>query len=79
MSVDIAILFRYQKPSGSDETLLATANTYLVSRPGLALTAGDTVDFKRLRGLPLSGVDQGGQQGLPAGEHRREALRSDRA
>jgi LysR family transcriptional regulator, nitrogen assimilation regulatory protein len=52
-SVDIAILFRYQKPSGSDETLLATANTYLVSRPGLALTAGDTVDFKRLRGLPL--------------------------
>ena len=52
-SVDLAILFRYQKPSGSDEALLATANTYLVSRPGLALTAGDTVDFKRLKDVPL--------------------------
>lgn len=52
-SVDLAILFRHQKPSGPDETLLATANTYLVSRPGLALTAGNTVDFKRLEDLPL--------------------------
>jgi LysR family nitrogen assimilation transcriptional regulator len=52
-AVDMAILFRYEKPTGSDETLLSTANTYLVSRPGLSLTYADTVDFKRLEGLPL--------------------------
>ena len=52
-SVDLAILFRYEKPNGQDETLLATANTYLVSSPGLPLTTGDTIDFKRLEGLPL--------------------------
>ncbi len=52
-AVDMAILFRYEKPTGSDETLLSTANTYLVSCPGLSLTYSDTVDFKRLEGLPL--------------------------
>ncbi len=52
-SVDLAILFRFEKPNGQDETLLATANTYLVSSPGLPLTAADTIDFKRLEGLPL--------------------------
>lgn len=52
-SVDMAILFRYDKPSNADETLLATASTYLVSRPGLPLTLGDTVEFRRLEGLPL--------------------------
>ena len=52
-SVDLAILFRFEKPNGQDETLLATASTYLVSSPGLALTAGETIDFKRLEGLPL--------------------------
>ena len=52
-SVDLAILFRYEKPNGQDETLLATANTYLVSSPGLSLTQGGTIDFKRLEGLPL--------------------------
>ncbi len=52
-SVDLAILFRFEKPNGQDETLLATASTYLVSSPGLPLTRGDTVDFKRLEGLPL--------------------------
>ena len=51
--VDLAILFRYDRPSGPDEHLLATASTYLVSRPGLPLTAGETLDFKRLEGLPL--------------------------
>lgn len=51
--VDMAILFRYKKPSGNDETLLATASTYLVSSPGLSLTYSETVDFKRLEGLPL--------------------------
>jgi DNA-binding transcriptional LysR family regulator len=49
----MAILFRYDKPHNSDETLLATASTYLVSRPGLPLTQTDTVEFRRLEGLPL--------------------------
>jgi len=52
-SVDMAILFRYDKPRTPDETLLSTASTYLVSRPGLSLTHGDTVEFRRLEGLPL--------------------------
>lgn len=52
-SVDMAILFRYDNPSGTDETLLVTASTYLVSSPGLSLTHGDTVEFRRLEGLPL--------------------------
>jgi len=52
-SVDMAILFRYDKPSSQDEVLLSTAHTYLVSSPGLSLTFADTVDFKRLEGLPL--------------------------
>ena len=52
-SVDMAILFRYEKPHSHDEVLLSTASTYLVSSPGLSLTYGETVDFKRLEGLPL--------------------------
>ncbi len=52
-SVDMAILFRYDKPSTTDETLLASASTYLVSSPGLSLTHGETVEFRRLEGLPL--------------------------
>ena len=52
-SVDMAILFRYEKPHSHDEVLLSTASTYLVSCPGLSLTYGETVDFKRLEGLPL--------------------------
>ena len=51
--VDMAILFRYEMPRSADETLLATANTYLVSSPGLPLTNGSTVEFKRLEGIPL--------------------------
>lgn len=52
-SVDLAILFRYDKPATADDTLLVTASTYLVSSTGLSLTLGETVDFKRLQGLPL--------------------------
>ncbi len=51
--VDMAILFRYQGPRNPDEILLTTASTYLVSRPGLALTLSATVEFRRLEGLPL--------------------------
>lgn len=52
-AVDMAILFRYDKPSTPDETLLVTASTYLVSSPGFSLTTGESVEFKRLEGLPL--------------------------
>jgi LysR family nitrogen assimilation transcriptional regulator len=52
-SVDMAILFRFEKPSGPEETLLATANTYLVSKPGAPLTQHSTIDFKKLEGVPL--------------------------
>lgn len=52
-SVDMAILFRYNRPSGTDEKLLATADTYLLSRPGDPLTAKATIDFARLEGLRL--------------------------
>ena len=52
-SVDMAILFRFDKPGTADETLLSSASTFLVSSPGLPLTQGETVDFKRLEGLPL--------------------------
>ncbi|CAM8644970.1 LysR Transcriptional regulator [Comamonadaceae bacterium] len=51
--VDMAILFRFDKPSGQDETLLATATTYLVSKPGAPLTQHATVDFKKLEGVAL--------------------------
>jgi DNA-binding transcriptional LysR family regulator len=52
-AVDMAILFRYEKPTGDDEKLLASAGTYLVSRPGDPLTARATLDFARLQGLRL--------------------------
>lgn len=52
-SVDMAVLFRYQKPTSPDEKLLATVGTYLVSRPGDPLTKNETVDFARLEGLRL--------------------------
>lgn len=52
-SVDMAILFRYEKPHSHDEVLLSTASTYLVSSPGLSLTYAETVEFKRLAELPL--------------------------
>lgn len=52
-SVDMAILFRFDKPHTPDETLLATAGTLLVSSPGLPLTQGETVEFRKLEGVPL--------------------------
>lgn len=51
--VDLAILFRYQRPSGREEKLLCVANTYLVSAPGDALTRTPTLNFARLAGRPL--------------------------
>lgn len=52
-SVDMAVLFRYQKPTSPDEKLLATVSTYLVSRVGDPLTRHETVDFNKLEGLRL--------------------------
>lgn len=52
-SVDLAILFRYEKPRNTDEVLLATAGTYLITNPQSALGWQDTVDFKQLADLPL--------------------------
>ncbi len=52
-AVDLAILFRFHRPSGSDESLLSVANTYLVSASGDALTRVPTLNFARLSGLKL--------------------------
>ena len=52
-AVDLAILFRYVRPSGRDERLLGVAHTYLVSAPGDPLTAEPTLPFARLSGLNL--------------------------
>jgi LysR family transcriptional regulator, nitrogen assimilation regulatory protein len=52
-SVDIAILFRYQKPTSTDEFLLSTANTYLISAKQQPFTTKATIDFKYLKDLPL--------------------------
>lgn len=51
--VDLAILFRFNRPSGRDERLLSVAHTYLVSAPGDDLTRPPTVNFSRLSGLRL--------------------------
>jgi DNA-binding transcriptional LysR family regulator len=52
-AVDLAVLFRFSKPSGSDERQLGVASTYLVSAAGDALTRTPTLRFARLKGLRL--------------------------
>lgn len=52
-AVDLAILFRFHRPSGSEEKPLCVANTLLVSAPGDALTREATLPFARLAGLRL--------------------------
>lgn len=52
-AVDLAILFRFHRPSGNEEKRLCTANTYLVSAPGDTLTRDPTMPFSRLSGLRL--------------------------
>ena len=52
-AVDLAILFRFHRPSGREEKLLCVANTYLVSAPGDELTQEPTLNFARLAGLRL--------------------------
>lgn len=52
-SLDLAVLFRFSKPSGRDEKLLSSVSTYLVSAPGDPLTQQPTLPFSRLKGLRL--------------------------
>jgi LysR family transcriptional regulator, nitrogen assimilation regulatory protein len=52
-AVDLAILFRFHRPIGSDERLLCVAHTFLVSAPGDELTREPTLSFSRLAGLRL--------------------------
>lgn len=52
-AVDMAVLFRFHRPSGREETPLCVARTYLVSAPGDPLTCEPTVAFARLAGLRL--------------------------
>jgi LysR family transcriptional regulator, nitrogen assimilation regulatory protein len=52
-AVDMAVLFRYQRPSARDEKALCVAGTYLVSAAGDALTRAPTIAFSRLKGLRL--------------------------
>jgi LysR family transcriptional regulator, nitrogen assimilation regulatory protein len=52
-AVDLAILFRFNRPSGREEKLLSVAHTYLVSAPGDELTREPTVNFTRLANLQL--------------------------
>ncbi|KQX21408.1 LysR family transcriptional regulator [Variovorax sp. Root434] len=50
-AVDLAILFRFNRPTTRDEKLLSVAHTYLVSAPGDEITREPTVSFSRLSGL----------------------------
>ncbi len=52
-AVDLAVLFRFSKPTGTDERQLSVAHTYLVSAPGDALTRAPTLNFAKLKGLRL--------------------------
>lgn len=52
-AVDLAILFRFQRPSAREERALCVAGTYLVSAPGDALTRSPTINFSKLKGLQL--------------------------
>lgn len=51
--VELAILFRFQRPSGREERQLCVAQTWLVSQPGDPLTREPTIAFSRLQGLRL--------------------------
>ena len=52
-AVDLAILFRFNRPSGREERLLSVAHPYLVSAPGDEVTRQPTVNFVSLASLRL--------------------------
>ncbi len=66
---DIAILYRYGPTLPEQEEALATVDSYLVARKGDLLTAGGTVPFASLDGLPfiLPGAPNGLRTALDAG------------
>lgn len=51
--VDMAILFRYELPKNSSDTLLATVSTFLVSKPNQVLTSQPTIKFRELANQAL--------------------------
>jgi len=51
--IDVAILFRYAKETGPDDTPLASVDTFLVGSAKDTLTRSPTVNFASLDGLPL--------------------------
>lgn len=67
--VDIAILYRYGPTLPEHEETLATVDSYLIGAKGDRLTAGGTVPFASLDGLPfiLPGVPNGLRTALDAG------------
>jgi DNA-binding transcriptional LysR family regulator len=52
-AVDLAVLFRFHRPSGREERLLCVAHTFLASAPGDPLTRSASVNFAQLKGLRL--------------------------
>jgi len=52
-AVDLAVLFRFHRPSGGEERPLCVAHTYLVAAAGDPLTRESTLNFSRLAGLRL--------------------------
>lgn len=66
---DIAILYRYGPTLPEQEEALATVDSYLVARKGDPLTAGGSVPFGRLDGLPfiLPAAPNGLRTALDAG------------
>lgn len=52
-AVDLAVLFRFQRPSGTEERPLCVAHTFLVSAAGDPLTREPTLHFSKLAGLRL--------------------------
>jgi DNA-binding transcriptional LysR family regulator len=66
---DIAILYRYGSTVPEQEEALATVDSYLIGRKGDPLTAGGSVPFGRLDGLPfiLPGAPNGLRTALDAG------------
>lgn len=67
--IDIAILYRYGSTLPEQEEALATVESYLIGGKGDRLTAGGSVNFANLDGLPfiLPGAPNGLRTALDAG------------
>jgi DNA-binding transcriptional LysR family regulator len=71
--VDFAVLFRYGTAVSPGEDALAVVETFLVGRPGSALTKDPQVDFSKLDQVPLilPGVPNGLRVALTRIAHQR--------